>query len=267
MNTIKLLKSIGLFNYEAEVYAALLKVDRAKVHDLTKLTSVPRPMIYLTLKKLVNKGMCIENKGKVSLYSASAPLVAFQNVLQIEKETLQNKIKKIRELNNIYKTQEKTEVPFEFIQVLKGRQIREFIIRTVNEAKKEMLMFTKYFTEQNEKAMEGAVEVEIKALKKGIKARCLYETKCLKHSKFLPYCKKALNHGEIGRVIDFLPMNMLIIDEKATFSLTHKDEKDVTVFVFNHPALASAMKGSFEHFWSKGTDINKILTKVGDKYV
>jgi len=260
MKTIELLKSFGLSTYEAEVYNALVKVERPKVQDLTKMVSVPRPMIYINLKKLANKGMCIEHKGKVTHYSAVAPSVAFN-------EMLRAKIKGMNELDRAYKNQKKTEVPFEFIQVLKGRQIREFLNKAVNQAEKEILIFCKYTTEQTEKDMEGAVVLEIKAIKKGIKARCLYEAGCLNNSKFLPYCKKALKHGEIGRVINFLPMNMVIIDEKATFSLTHKGEKDVTVFVFNHPALVSTMKVTFEYHWSKGTDINKILTKSGGNNV
>ncbi len=254
MELINHLSFLGLSKYEAEVYCALVKIGRTKVRDLAKVTSVPRSQIYPSLKKLANKGICTENKGEINYYSAVAPMVAFHNILQKEKEVLQ-------ELNKAYKNQGKTEVPYEFIQVLKGRQIREFITKAVNDAKREVLMFTKYFSEKDEKTMEDAVNLEIKTLKKGVKNRCLYETGCLNDSKYLSYVKKALNHGEVGRVINFLPMNMIIFDDKATFSLSHKEDKNVTVFIFNHPSLISSMKNNFEYLWSKGTDINKVLTK------
>ena len=265
MKTNEFLKSLGLSNYEAEVYGALLKVERAKVKDLVKMVSVPRPMIYASLKKLVNKGICTENKGKVSHYSAVAPSVAFQDILQNEKETLQTKIKEINELNKVYKKQEKTEVPFEFIQVLKGKQIREFLKNAMSQAVKEILIFCKDINVQSEKDMKDANASEFKALKRGIKIRCLYETGCLNDDKYLPYIKKVLNEGEIGRVVDFLPMNMIILDERATFSLSQKGEKDITIFLVNHPALISLMKVAFEHLWAKGIDIKQFFKRYCQK--
>jgi sugar-specific transcriptional regulator TrmB len=256
MKIINLLRIYGLTKYEAEVYYALVKIGRAKVQDLVKVTSVPRPMIYGALKKLANKGMCTENKGKVSHYSAVAPKVAFRDILQNEKEALQ-------ELNKAYKNQGKTEVPFEFIQVLKGKQIREFLKRPMKQAVKEVLIFCKYYTQKDENELENSDKLEIEALKKKIKIRCLYEANCLTDHNFLPHCKKALNAGEIGRVIDFLPMNMVIIDEtSAAFSLSPKEERDLTVFLFNHPALILTLKSAFELYWSKGTDINKFLANI-----
>jgi sugar-specific transcriptional regulator TrmB len=250
---IELLKSFGLSTYEAEVYNALIKVDRPKVQELTKMVSVPRPMIYQALKKLVNKGMCTENKGKITHYSAVAPSVALNG-------TLRDKIKGVSELDRIYKQQKKTEAPFEFIQVLKGNQYREFVKRSVNQASKEILIFCKRPTEQGGKDRTDAADLEIKALKRGIKFRCLYETACLDDSNFLPLYKRVLNHGEVGRVIKFLPMNMLVIDETAaSFMLLTKENTDVTVFIFNHPVLILAMKYTFQHLWLKGTDISKFL--------
>jgi len=262
MTSIELLKSFGFTNYEAEIYAALLEVEKAKANDLAKMVSVPRPMIYLTLKKLVNKGMCIENKGKVNHYSATAPSIVLQDILQNEKKTLKIKEKELQELNKVYNKQEKNKAPFEFIQVLKGKQIKEYLDRAVKQAKKEILIFYKYPINQDEKNREDDTKVEITVLKKGIKNRCLYEAECLNNSRFLPYYKKVLHHGEIGKVINILPMNMMIVDEAlAAFSLSHEDEKDVTVFLFNHPALILTLKSAFEYYWAKGTDISKVFTK------
>lgn len=266
METKNLLKSFGLSNYEAEVYAALLKVERAKVQELVKMVSVPRPQIYLTLKKLVNKGMCIENKGKVTHYTAVAPSIAFQGILKNEREMLQAKEQVISKLNRIFKKRTKGVVPLEFVQVLKGQQIREFLKRVVNEVKKEIMVFFKFPTEKNEKELEDAVKLEVSVLKKGVRVRCLYDAENLnppQADRILPYVKRLLREGEQGRVVNTLPMNMLIADDKAaTFSLTHRAENEVTVFLFNHPALISVMKDGFEYLWAKGTDINKVITKV-----
>jgi sugar-specific transcriptional regulator TrmB len=259
MKITEYLRSIGLTKYEAEVYCTLVKTGRAKVQDLVKMTSVPRPHIYTTLKSLLRKGMCIEGKGNVNHYSAVAPLVAFGNILQNEKERLNATINELQELNKVYKNHKKTDVPFEFIQVLKGNQLLEFFFNMELQAEKEILIFCKYYAQPDKKSIEASVKREIKTLKRGVKYRCLYQASGLYDSKFLLYSKTVLYHGEIGRVINFLPMNLMIVDDRVIFSLTHKGEKEVTAFVFNHPALVSVMKGAFEYFWSKGSDINKSL--------
>jgi sugar-specific transcriptional regulator TrmB len=265
----ELIKSLGLSNYETEVYNALLKVEKAKVQELVKMVSVPRPMIYASLKKLVNRGICIENKGKINYYLAVAPSVAFQNILHNEEETLRAKIKGVQELNGVYKKRKKEEIPYEFVEVLKGRQIKQSIKNLLDEAKKEILIFFRLPTERNEKEMEDSVKFEISVLRKGIKVRCLYDKINIDSHEtdwILPYLRKVSNQGEEGRVIKHLPINMLIVDEKAaTFSLTHREEKDETVFLFNHPALIAVMKYAFEYQWTKSINIKEVLNKKKKK--
>jgi len=260
MTTVELLKLFGLTNYEAEVYGALLKVERAKVKDLVKMVSVPRPMIYLTLKKLMNNGMCSENRGKISHYSAVAPSIVLRDILQNEKEMFKIKERGLQELNRVYK--EPGEVPFELIQVLKGKQMREVLNEKVNEAEKEMLIFFKHPAWKGDEGKK-ATQLESKALKRGIKIRCLYEKECFNTPPvdgFLPFIRRLINQGEEGRVIEHLPMNLMILDEKvAFFSLLHQMENDVTVFLFSHPALISTLKAGFEFFWAKGLDIKQTL--------
>jgi len=68
------------------------------------------------------------------------------------------------------------------------------------------------------------------------------------------------------KVVNSLPMNMLIVDDRAaSFSLSHRGNDDVTVFLFNHPILISVMKAGFEYFWANWIDIKKVLPKIGVK--
>lgn len=255
MNVVEILRKYGLTKYEAEVYCALVKLGTAKVQDIAKITSVPRSQIYPTIKKLVNGGMCTENKGKVSMYSAVAPIIAFHDILENGKEAIQ-------ELNKIYSKnkQVKTTPPFEFIQVLKGKQIREMLNKIVNKAKKEILVSFKFPAQKTNKELDSSTRLEIVALKKGIKVRCLYDEECLTQDWILPYLQELLELGEDGRVVKHLPINMLIADgEIAAFSLYNQDKNDITVFLINHPGLISVMIDGFEYRWAEGVDIHQIL--------
>jgi predicted DNA-binding transcriptional regulator len=98
VESLELLRALGLSTYEAEVYRALLKVDKAKVQDLARVVAVPRPQIYVALGALLEKGLCQEIRGKVTFYSAVAPGMAFRSALRKEEELLKAKAEGVRAL-------------------------------------------------------------------------------------------------------------------------------------------------------------------------
>lgn len=67
MKDSELLRRLGLSDYEAQIYSALLQISPAPVHNLLPLVRVPRPQIYTTLKALVNRGRCTVILGKFTL--------------------------------------------------------------------------------------------------------------------------------------------------------------------------------------------------------
>ena len=101
MNTKELLRALGLTAYEAEVYEALVRLECAKVNDLARIVSVPRPQIYVALRGLMDHGMVNETRGQVSIYSAVAPAIAFKGLLKQEEELLKAKSEAIRKLNEL----------------------------------------------------------------------------------------------------------------------------------------------------------------------
>ncbi len=259
MKTKELLRSLGLSRYETEVYDALVRVEKAKVQDLARMVTVPRPQIYVALGKLMNKGMCNETRGKVSYYSAVAPGVAFQDVLRKQEEALQARTEGVKKLAEVFVRSEKEDVPNDFVQVLKGRQIKEFMDRMAQDATDEVLTFFKSAQEKSEKSLEGAVKLEASILNRGVRVRCLYEKEGIMNREIVPVLKKLLGYGEKGRVVSSVPMNMSTFDNRAVLFTLTSVKNDVTVFVFNHPALVATMRASFEFLWQKGQDLAAVL--------
>lgn len=254
---LTILKSFGLTNYEAEVYSALLKVDKAKVSDLAEVVSVPRPQIYLILKRLIDLGLCTEKKGKIKYYSSLPPSIGLRYLLEKEERELKNKFSLIKELEKIYQKRENKSKSVEFIEVVKGESGREFLISLLKSAQKEVLVFCKYILRKTRERLEKSYNMEMIVLKNKVKVRCLYEKTFFNDPDIFPYIKKLIKNGEKARVIDYLPMNMTVIDDKgATFSLLEEDEEDVVIFCLNHPALVELMKAGFEYYWQKGKEVN-----------
>ncbi len=259
MESRELLRGLGLSTYEADVYEALLRLGQAKVQDLARATSVPRPQIYVALGALREKGMCREMRGKVTAYAAVAPGIAFRGLLKQEEAQLKTRAEGIRELDATYQRQGPESMSPDFVQVLRGRQVRHFIDEQTAQAKEELLILMKYTHAQSGKSLEGAARSETALLERGVQVRCLYEAASLEHAEIVPILDRLMERGEQGRVIPAVPLDMMVFDQRAAlFSLTTQ-QGGVTVFAFNHPDLIQVMRLSFEHLWHEGRGLREFL--------
>jgi len=261
MESRELLRGLGLSTYEAEVYQALLRLGQAKVQDLARVTSVPRPQIYVALGALREKGMCREMRGKVSTYAAVAPGIAFRGLLKQEATRLKARAEGIRELDEAYQRRAPAGMSPDFVQVLRGRQVRHFIDEQVAQTKEELLILMKYTHTQSAKSLEGAARSETALLGRGVRVRCLYEVASLEHAEIIPILRRLMEHGEQGRVIAAVPLDMMVFDQRAAlFSLTTL-QGELTVFAFSHPDLIQVMRHSFEHLWHQGRSLRESLKR------
>ena len=84
---IKNLEKLGLSNYEAKAYLAILSKYPSTGYKLSKASSVPRSRIYETIEKLSAKGLVLTQDGEISLVKPVS-LESFWE--RKEKETRQN---------------------------------------------------------------------------------------------------------------------------------------------------------------------------------
>ena len=262
VDTKELLRALGLTAYEAEIYEALVRLECAKVNDLARMVSVPRPQIYVALRGLMDHGMVNETRGQVSIYSAAAPAVAFKGLLKQEEELLKAKTEAIRRLNEQFSQIEKPEIPANFVQVLKGRQVKSFIDDMAAKAQDEVLILMKSAVGQSPKSLEGATRSETAMLERGVRVRCLYEEAALADENVKALLKRLEAAGEDGRVAARVPMNMMIFDDRAAmFSLTNQ-RGELTVFAFSHPDLIQVMKDGFQQNWDQGRSLKQVLEEM-----
>jgi sugar-specific transcriptional regulator TrmB len=259
MDSLELLRALGLSTYEAEVYRALLKVDKAKVQDLARVVAVPRPQIYVALGALLEKGLCREIRGKVTFYAAVAPTTAFRSVLRQEEELLKAKAEGVRVLDEEHHRLEPESVPPNFVQVLRGRQIRHTIDELTAATAQELLISLKYVQAQTPKSVAGAVKAETAMLKRGIHVRCLYEQAALQHVEVRQALRQLTEKGEEARVIESVPMDLMVFDQRAALFSLAEERGGVTVFVFAHPSLVESMRLSFDNLWQQGRDVRESL--------
>ncbi len=259
----KLIINFGLSLREAKVYTTLFRKKDFTASELQQLVDIPRTKVYEVLHQLISKGMCTEKKiGRNKKYEATNPVSVFDKLLKdlAVKENIANNVLKI--LTSIYKQRDERDNPLDYIEVLKDKkQISERWLAFQKNAKKEMIGFTKPpysspFTED--------VNEETNALKRNIKIRSIYEYKDIIKEEFLKVISLWISAGEEARIVEELPMKLVIIDEKITmFALNDPIslKPSITTMIINHPSFAKALKYVFESIWEKAMPFEEFKIK------
>jgi len=119
---IKKLINIGLTEYEAKTYFALIKKHSFTATELSKLSQIPRTKIYSILTNLIQKGACSELPGKVRKFSAVSPETAFSRILEALEERKANINKIAEERLPFYEAEKENSDPLEYIEVIRERK-------------------------------------------------------------------------------------------------------------------------------------------------
>jgi len=272
MDTSEYLKSfmeIGLTEREAKVYITLLSGRMFTVMELQEAVNIPRTKIYEVLNKLVSRNICIEKKlGRNKLYEAVEPKVAMELVLDSYKKDLQRKEELIKQVSEvftpIFKNSKSIVNPLEFIDVMKDKtQIHKRYTACVRSTKREMLTFNKgpYACDTSDRLVEQEDE-EFKLLKRGGSCKDIYEYKELKEVDWLlNSVKKSLTLGQQARVVERLPIKMLVFDqERVMFALEQliPVSSELTMIYIEHKQLAEACSMLFYYLWDQGQNIYDI---------
>jgi sugar-specific transcriptional regulator TrmB len=272
MDTDKYLRAfveIGLTEREAKVYMTLLSGRMYSASDLQKAVNIPRTKIYEVLNKMLSRGICTERKlGKNKIYEAIEPELALESIYSKYQNDLNRKKKMIDQLSEvftpIFENSKSIINPLEFIEVMRDKvQIHRRYTNSVRNTKREMLTFNKgpYASDNPERLTEQEDE-ETKLLKRGGKTNNIYEFKEFNEVDWLlESVKKTVRFGQEARVVEKLPIKMLIFDdEKVMFPLEQPIDvsNDLTMIYIEHKQLANACRILFNHMWDQGKDFAEV---------
>lgn len=274
---IKKLRELDLTEREAKLYLTLLEKKSFSALELQHIAKIPRTKIYEVLQKMIDRGICTQrSSGRKKIYEAVEPSVAFERIIKnSEEEFLENlEIKKeaannlIKTLIPVYDENKDNFNPLEFIEIFKSKdQIQKKYIQMLQSTNKELLTFNKGpYVCDNLSRLNEQQKHETDLLKRGGVCRNIYELhELVKHDWLMEYINEQVRHGQQAKVIDYLPIKMILSDsEIVSFPLpqTIGQSTDITLVFIKHRQLASASKMLFNYLWEQARDFRDVLEDV-----
>lgn len=277
VNLIRKLLDLGLTEREAKLYLTLLEKKTFTALELQQIAKIPRTKIYEVLQKMMDRGICTQRSlGKKKIYEAVEPAVAFERIIKKSEaeflESIENKKEivgsLVKTLIPIYDENKENFNPLEFIEIFKSKdQIQKKYIQMLQNTKKELLTFNKGpYVCDNPGRLDEQQTHEADLLKRGGVCRNIYELhELVKHEWLMDYIKEQVRHGQEAKVIDYLPIKMIISDsEIVSFPLpqTIGNSTDITLVFIKHNQLATASKMLFNHLWDQARDFKEVLNEI-----
>lgn len=246
---------LGLTQYEARAYIALLRRDGSTPAEVAKVAGVPRPRIYDVIGSLVDRGLVGERPGRTAKYVATSPGDATGLLLEAHRERLQvlegDAEAVAAALLPAYLEGSRHDDPLDYIELIRSpdavaKRFREL----VQSVEREILSFTKApFAVRIHENDAGLV------LAAARQVRTVYELALLDDPVSRGGIARFIEAGEQARFVPELPMKLGIIDERVVL-LAMTDPVagagGLTTLVIENTQLARCLKLAFEQIWRSG---------------
>jgi sugar-specific transcriptional regulator TrmB len=257
---------LGLTSYEARAYVALIKRDSYTAAQVARVASLPRQRIYDVLGSLVSKGLASTRPGTNIKYAAVAPELAIERLMSRQRAELAelelDAAAIVENLTPDFAAGQIHTDPLEYIEVLRDRgAINERFAELQSQVKREILVFTKPpYARPPQENVEG-IEITPKVL-----ARSMYEASIFDDPDATEGVRRFVAAGEEARVVDRLPLKLVIIDETIVmFGMEDPvaNTDALTIVVVEHPSLAQVLKVAFNSIWDGGMSFAEATKRYG----
>jgi HTH-type transcriptional regulator, sugar sensing transcriptional regulator len=260
------LEELGLTNYEARVYLALIRRDVFTAAEVAREAQVPRQRVYDVLEGLTRRQLAVLHPGKVAGYSAVAPEVAVDRLMEQQRRSL-GRLERLsddlaRELLPTWDSGRTHTDPLDYVEVLRdAADISDRFARIQSEAERELLSFSRppwVTPSENVAGLEASARLHAA----GRVVRCLYSRDVLDDPLMLEVVRRFAEIGEEVRIAESLPLKLLIADGSTVLC----DMPDpvaragaTTSLVIRHPSLAETLRVAFRSIWETSPSLDEAL--------
>ena len=241
---LKTLKDSGLPDKESQVYLAIIEKGEARISDISQITHLKRPIIYVTIDNLLNKGLVsIVPERKIKSFQAVDVSVIYNR--------LSTATKNFQEMLPVFKAMQNRQTSSRMIRFY---DTKEGILNVYSEmARAKTVYFVSSYV-HIEKAVPGIMEEwsrESKLFKRKQESKYLIPDT----SDEIELVKKSFKSSKNVRALKALrdlKIDFTLYDDKIGLSSL---EEDLFIVVFESRNMVSSMKLFFDLAWMQGREI------------
>ncbi|WP_370150440.1 TrmB family transcriptional regulator [Streptacidiphilus sp. EB129] len=261
------LEELGLTNYEARVYLALIRRDVFTAAEVAREAQVPRQRVYDVLEGLTRRQLAVLHPGRVAGYSAVAPEVAVDRLMEQQRRSL-GRLERLsdelaRELLPTWDSGRTHTDPLDYVEVLRdAADIRERFARIQSDAERELLSFSRPPWVNPPAENVAGIEASSRLHAAGRTVRSLYSQDVLDDPDVLSVVRQFVDAGEDIRIAESLPLKLVIADGSTVLC----DMPDpvaragaTTSLVIRHPSLAETLRLAFKQVWDESPTLDEAL--------
>lgn len=262
------LEELGLTNYEARVYLALIRRDVFTAAEVAREARVPRQRVYDVLDGLTRRQLAVLHPGRVAGYSAVAPETAMDRLVEQQRRSLA-RLERLsgdlaRELLPTWTSGRSHTDPLDYVEVLRDpEEIGTRFARIQQQAERELLSFSKppwVNAGENVAGLEAAARLHAS----GRAVRSIYTSDTLDDPVMLEEIRAFVSAGEEIRVADDLPLKLVIADGALVLCDMPDPVADTgatTALVIRHPSLATTLRLAFQTVWDAALSVEQALAE------
>jgi sugar-specific transcriptional regulator TrmB len=239
------LEPIGLDAAEEDVYRHLLTCRAARIDELVELTGRPGTEVRAVLDALTGRGLATATAVG---FVPAPPAVSLGALMQQRRADLRATEFAVAALAEEYRT---AGLPTDVVEILTDVDaVRRRFLQIQDAAQDEVLsMVVPNLTvvPHREDVAERA------ALRRGVRYRALLDRRALSAPQMAADVRESLAAGQEIRVVDAVPVKMMIVDGQTAFLPLHSDRPGSPASVLVHRSgLLAVLIAFFEAEWDRG---------------
>jgi len=241
----KVLRELGLTDYETRAYLALLEHGVLTASQISENADVPYSKVYETLTSLERKGWIETEKGRPGRYYPKAPSEALTTAkMQLEEKVKTWEKTVTNELQPFYEKREIREKPD--IWILRGElstitKLREMLEKTKNELMVAAPVFPKALADSILPLLQRLQNTNVKIL-------------FMVSTQTSSWNLKELESLAEVRVREQMFGGGVIVDGKEAILLLGEDKPTLVIWS-NHLGLVQFAKDYFQHLWDSSKKV------------
>lgn len=249
------LAALGIGPLAERVYLYLIDEGEGRSADaVAGRLGMDVPPVRIALEQLERRLLITRSAAPVPHYTARPPEPALESLVSRFGDELAQIRLYARDLQGRFREVGGRSGPSDMLEVVVGRrEVLRHYAHLLESAKQEVSVFTKppYVVPGSPQDVDKVLHTEGEGIRRGVRYRTVYDSAAVDVPFTLALARESMELGEEARLVDDLPMKLLLMDRSTGFIPLETDAPEAGSLIIRPSPLLDAMVALFEGVWAR----------------